>query len=453
MNSKSLTRRAPLALALLTLALNACGAPQASVTTPPVVPAPVDPTPVEPAPSDPTPITPTPVTPTFTQFGTASYDECVGLARDAQGDTWCAGITGGAFGGFQNAGGTDAFVMKVTPDGRRTVTQFGTSGNDRALSVVVDASGNAWITGSTDGTLPGQTNAGGRDAFLAKLDPQGHLTFRQFGSSAYDQPRSIALDTQGDVYLAGVTQGALPGQTSAGGPDAFLAKLGAGGDLTFWQFGTPYADSAAGVAVTHSGSVVAAGTTVGTLPGNVSRGSSDGFVATLAGDGTLALRQFGTDGQEDVIGVAARADGAVVVTGAEYGAWPGFTNAGASDAFLAVVDPQGGVTGYQFGSAGRDVGYAVTVDAHGNAFATGYTEGSLPGGASLGGQDAFLAKLGPDGTLAVRHVGTSGDDDASAVLADDQGGVLVAGETDGVFEGAVNAGDYDAFVTRLPAAP
>lgn len=46
--------------------------------------------------------------------------------------------------------------------------QFGTTSNDRALGLSVDSSGNAYVTGFTDGTLPGQSSAGGYDVYLRK---------------------------------------------------------------------------------------------------------------------------------------------------------------------------------------------------------------------------------------------------------------------------------------------
>ena len=48
--------------------------------------------------------------------------------------------------------------------------QLGSAGSDVAYGVAVDGTGNAYITGSTDGSLGGP-NAGGNDAFLAKYGP------------------------------------------------------------------------------------------------------------------------------------------------------------------------------------------------------------------------------------------------------------------------------------------
>src|SRR3989304_644994 len=51
---------------------------------------------------------------------------------------------------------------------------------------------------------------------------------RQFGTSSFDVAYAVAVDGSG-VYVAGRTDGTLPGEMSAGGDDAFLRKYGAEG--------------------------------------------------------------------------------------------------------------------------------------------------------------------------------------------------------------------------------
>ena len=46
----------------------------------------------------------------------------------------------------------------------------------------------------------------------------------QFGTSSYDYARGVAVDGSGNAYVVGRTRGALPGQTSSGGDDAFVRK-------------------------------------------------------------------------------------------------------------------------------------------------------------------------------------------------------------------------------------
>src|SRR5207253_9135469 len=129
-----------------------------------------------------------------------------------------------------------------------------------------------YVTGSTPDALSGQASAGEQDAFVRKYDANGNLLWtRQFGSSGWDQATGVAADASG-VYASGNTGGSLPGQSTAGGPDAFVRKFDAAGNVVWTrQFGSGSSDQVSGVAVNGSGVHVAGGT-AGILPGQTSAG-------------------------------------------------------------------------------------------------------------------------------------------------------------------------------------
>src|SRR2546426_243908 len=115
-----------------------------------------------------------------------------------------------------------ALVASGTPSAPK-VSQVRSSRFVEADGIAVDASG-VYVAGLTWDALPGQTSAGSGDAFLRKYDASGNVLWtRQFGSSDVDQADNIAVDASG-AYVAGDTAGAFPGQTSAGGVDAFVRK-------------------------------------------------------------------------------------------------------------------------------------------------------------------------------------------------------------------------------------
>ncbi|MBI4311362.1 MAG: SBBP repeat-containing protein, partial [Chloroflexi bacterium] len=199
--------------------------------------------------------------------------------------------------------------------------------------VAVDSSG-VYVVGITDGALPGQTSGGGRDAFVRKYDGSGTEQWtRQFGTASDDEAYAVAVDSSG-VYVAGHTFGALPGQTNAGSLDAFVRKYDAGGgELWTHQFGTASYDEAHGVAVDSSG-VYVVGYTGGALPGRTNAGSLDAFVRRYDASGAERLtRQFGTASVDLASGVAVDSSG-VYVAGSTYGTFPGQTNAVDADAFV-----------------------------------------------------------------------------------------------------------------------
>ena len=98
-----------------------------------------------------------------------------------------------------------ALVPTAHAQGIEWIRQFGSSSGDRARGISVDASG-IYVAGFTNGTLPGQTSAGGRDAFVRKYDANGNEVWtRQFGSSSNDQAFGISVDASG-IYVAGRTE-------------------------------------------------------------------------------------------------------------------------------------------------------------------------------------------------------------------------------------------------------
>ena len=145
------------------------------------------------------------------QLGTSSYDFGFGVASDSTG-VYVAGQVAGALPGQGfNGGPADAFVRKYSHDGTELWTrQFGSSGDDYALTLSADANG-TYVGGAMNGK-----------SFIRKYTPDGELIWAS--EFAPGQTRSISLDS-GSVYVAGYTGGALTGQTNLGGNDAFLVKI------------------------------------------------------------------------------------------------------------------------------------------------------------------------------------------------------------------------------------
>ena len=172
------------------------------------------------------------------QLGTANGDtRAVGVAIDPVGNVYAAGNTSGDLDGNSNAGmvgNFDLFVVKYDSSGVKQWTrQLGTPGDDFANGIAADAQGNVYVTGTTSGGLDGNANAGlsGVDMFIVKYDGAGTRQWtRQFGAGGDDEGVGIAIDAQGNVYVAGSTRdGVLDGNTNAGGFDLFVVKYDAAG--------------------------------------------------------------------------------------------------------------------------------------------------------------------------------------------------------------------------------
>lgn len=141
-------------------------------------------------------------------------------------------------------GNDDAFVAELSPGGRRLdySTYLGGSDADSGASVAIDARGAAYVTGLTlssdfpSAHAPQGSLRGFLDAFVVKLSPSGrrigYATY--LGGSGRDLGNSVAVDAEGAAYVTGFTdstdfptRNALQAvaTASAGEDDAFVAKL------------------------------------------------------------------------------------------------------------------------------------------------------------------------------------------------------------------------------------
>ena len=333
-------------------------------------------------------------------------------------------------------------------------TFLGGSANDAGVSIAVDASGNAYVTGGTvsaDFPTSGavQSKFGGAsssctdaltklfcgDAFVTEINAAGTaVVFSTYlGGNDADTGTSIALDSSNNIYVGGDTR-------SANFPVAATSFQPAFGGGTCHQ---------------------------GTRP------CDDGFVAKLGpGGSTLIYSTFiGGNRDDTVFGLAVDANGNAFVTGITSS--PNFPttanaisqtldgdvancNAGlCPDAFVAEVSFNAASNtlsetyGTYLGGSASDVGFGIAVDGFGDIFVAGSTNSTnFPGitTASLqptfaGGPcasftcgDGFVAELTPGTTsttfVFATYLGGSGDDAATTVALDPFGDVFVSGITD-----------------------
>ncbi|MBI3934793.1 MAG: hypothetical protein HY316_08870 [Acidobacteria bacterium] len=390
------------------------------------------------------------------QFGTASTDQGFDAVLYSSG-VYFAGSVGGALPGQSYAGGGDAFVRKFDTNGNILWTrQFGTTGADVAFGLAVDASG-VYVVGLTTGTFPGQFSTGLTDAFVRKYTLNGsELWTRQFGTDGNDRASSIDVVGSG-IYVIGFVGGTLPGQISSGGADGFGRKYDINGNELFTvQGGTAGDDLALGLDV-DGGSVYVSGRTTGAFPGQTSAGGDDAFVNKYdLGTGELVwARQFGTAGIDIGSGLTVDPSG-IYVVGPTEGSLPGQTSAGGMDTYLRKYDTNGNALWTrQFGTAGTDAGSEARVIGS-EVFVLARTTGTLPGQTSAGGQDGFVRSFDSDGGLrSTYQFGSPGDDLVGGrCMATDGASLYLCGDTAGSFPGQVNLGLLDAFILRfLPFAP
>ena len=181
-----------------------------------------------------------------TYLGGSQEERIHAVALDSSGSVIVAGETYSADFPTANAaqpqthGLGDAFVAKLTPSGDALVfaTYFGGSSNDAAVAVDVDASGAAYIAGSTASwDFPALnafqgSNRGQSDTFVVKLDPNGAPVYSTLlGGALEDLATSIAVDGFGRAHVTGSTMSAdfpiaNPLQSALGGSPVFRTTNG-----------------------------------------------------------------------------------------------------------------------------------------------------------------------------------------------------------------------------------
>ncbi len=389
-----------------------------------------------------------------TYLGGNGNDSATAVAVDSAGDAYVVGSTTSVgfphtAGAFQiacsscAAGQPDAFVTALNPAGSALVfsTFLGGSQSDQATGVAVNSTG-IYVTGTTfSSDFPTQNPhwptcgscPSASDAFVTKINTGGAtLAYSTFlGGSGTDAGHAIAVDSNGNAYVTGVTQSTdfpvfswYQQFLGLGSHNAFVTKLDQNGQLgvpgTFaysTYLGGSKTDEGNGIAVDSSGNAYVTGFTT----------SSDfPTVTPLIGK----LR-------------------------------------GSQSAFITMVDQFGSTLDFStyIGGTASDTGTAIALDSSANCYITGNTSSSdfptlnvISGQSSLvGSQAAFVAKINPINPVFIfssylgGHYTTSG----SGIAVDSNRNAYVTGQTSSPDFPTANpfqiqyGGSSDAFVSAV----
>ena len=272
----------------------------------------------------------------------------------------------------------------------------------------------------------------------------------QLGTDQPDTTFGVSAGPDGAIVVAAATEGSLAGDNQ-GQRDVYLARYSASGEPVWsLQVGGPHNDSPLGVSAAPDGSVYVGGFTDGDFA-SPNQGSADVWLARFDADGNeLWRRQFGGPGWDRGFDVTAF-DGGAYVTGYTASPLDPDTDLGGFDGFAARYGADGNQQWVrQFGTDATDWGQGSALAPDGGLYVTGYTEGDLDG-PNAGDKDLFAVRLRPDGSTAwATQLGSEALDWAQGVGAGPDGGMLVAGSTEGSFA-ADHAGERDMLVVSLDA--
>ena len=295
-------------------------------------------------------------------------------------------------------------------------TYLGGSNIDGAACIAVDGDGNIYVAGATSSadfpTTSGafDTTYSGDDAFVSKFSPSGALLWSTYlGGDIGEWASAITSDGDGNIYVAGAT-----------GSADFPTTPGA--------FDTTY-------------------------NGGVSPGDGDAFVSKFSPDGALLWSTYlgGSEG-DGVHTIAEDGEGNVYVAGitssSDFPTPVGYDtsyNGWLWDAFISRFSASGTLlwSTYLGGDSGESAS-AITSDGDGNIYVAGATGSAdfptTPGAydESYNGPDspsniegdAFVSKFTTGGMLVwSTYLGGSDDDGARVIAAAEGGSVYVGGST------------------------
>ncbi|MDZ4745482.1 MAG: T9SS type A sorting domain-containing protein [bacterium] len=318
----------------------------------------------------------------------------------------------------------DAFTASFTKAGvPRTAGALGGLDADESRSVVVDNQGNIYVAGSfIDSAQIGPwivlSEGSSSDMFVAKYDKNGaSIWAKSFGSADYDENSPyLAVDSLGNVYMGG----------GVGGIGKFQSKE------------------------------------------HVSQGKADAFVVKLtsAGEVTWLAASGGPQvGHVRSISVSPNGD-RIYTTGifagqADFPLLPSLTAFGSTtDYFVWALNANGGsIWAKRIGSGKPDNNIAGAVDRDGKLVVTGSFSGATNFDTQVvnaNGEfetDVFLTRFAKDGKIDfVKKWGGVYGEVATCVFADKQGGIYIGGYYDSasIFDQTVLEpfGERDAFIAR-----
>jgi hypothetical protein len=425
-------------------------------------------------------------------------DRGTALAKDDSGNVYVTGyfasptITFGSVVLSNSSPGTyDMFIVKYRPSGTvQWAISAGGSSYDYSNSISVDTNNDIYISGNfrsatlTFGTTT-LTNAGpSYDLFIAKFSSMGvSLWAKRAGGTNDETCTSVSASADGNVQITGFfTSSSITFGTTTltnaqnSNADVFVAKYDGSGNV-LWakraggvngEYGngiTTDANSNVYITGNFGSNSITFGTT--TLTNANVNATMDVFVTMYDASGSVQwAKRFGGNSDDVSNSIYYNAYGYVNIGGyfasptIDFGPGP-MSNAGLYDVFIAAIDLSGnGYWSQRAGGNGFDVCNAVTSDASGNVFGTGYFDspGITFGSTTLtnaGNNDVFAAGYTWNGNFRLAAgAGSSITDEGHAICMDSTGNVVVTGNYTSssiTFGPSVltNLGSNDVFISTL----
>ncbi|MCH7905452.1 MAG: SBBP repeat-containing protein [Armatimonadetes bacterium] len=345
-------------------------------------------------------------------------DTAVAIALDSSGNVYVTGTS--EVEQTPMVTGRDYATIKYDTDGNQLWVRHYDNGSDFATAIAVDDAGNVYVTGRSSGT--------GFDYLTVKYDTDGNQLWeaRYDGpviGSSNDHATAIVLDSAGNVYVTGNSEG-----IGSGFDYATIKYDTNGNELWVRRFNGPanIFDGALDLALDDGGNVYVTGFSLGQ--------DTDADYVTLKydpdGQQLWEMRYNGPgNGRDNASALVVDGAGNVYVTGLSDG--PGT----AWDYATLKYDTNGNLLWerrYNGPASSIDGATQLALDNAGNLYVTGWSFGNSTG------RDNATVKYDSSGNQlwVMRYNGPgSGWDTAFALAVDDPGNVYVTGYSLGLGTG------------------
>ncbi len=348
----------------------------------------------------------------------------------------------------------------------------------KAGAMVVDSAGNILVGGATnaawDKTSALHGYSGKTDLQAVKLDGNGNLLWHTFfGSADYDYDPTVAVDSGGNVYLAGYSYSTWNGPANQaplhpfnpgnnGTSDIVVVKLDPNGNYLWHTFyGGTGNDRAFTMTVDGAGRVDVFGLSNASwsdpaAPLNLYTGGADLVILQLDGNGVYGWHTFfGSSQNEFADGITTDSANNIYLSGGSQGSWgsPLHSFTGMEDITILKLNSSGAYQWHTFyGSGTNDEATELKVGSDGNLYIEGWSSGAwtapnAPLHAYANGYDVLVMSLTSGGQYRWHTFYGSASADFTF---GDQGGALAVDGNGGVYVTGQSSADWGA---NAPAAP